>query len=310
MAARTGGVLVPGDLSSHGVHAAWRAALAARELGCAVRLLHADAAGEDARGTGRSLRKLAGDIRAHMGVPVELVEDPRDALGATVHGAREAQLLVIGSRRGNPLREWVLGTQAERLIRLCRVPVLVVKKPPTGAYRRVLVPVELAGAAAPVIAAAARLSRGPRIEVLHALPPGDEFGMRVYDIPQHVVRRLRRRAALRAEAALEELIAQAVPQPDAVLPAVSFGDPAALVLARSRAMRADLLVLGKRRRGLLADFFLGGVTQRVLARAEADVLVVPPERGVQALGSGAALTFGAGLRALRGSAPAFEARAE
>jgi nucleotide-binding universal stress UspA family protein len=47
------------------------------------------------------------------------------------------------------------------------------------------------------------------------------------------------------------------------------------VLARERALRAELLVLGKRRRGLLADFFLGGVTQRVLAAAKADVLVLP-----------------------------------
>jgi nucleotide-binding universal stress UspA family protein len=276
----------------------------ARELGCALRLLHARSGSDDASATGRSLRQLASDIRGHVGVRVELVEDAGDALVATVRGARDAALVVIGSRRGNPLREWVLGTQAERLIRLCQVPVLVVKKPPAGGYRRVLVPVELAGPAAPVIAAAARLSRGPRIEVLHALPPGDEFGMRVFDVPQHVVRRLRRRAATRAEAVLEELIAQAVPQSDAAFPApypaVSFGDAAALVLARSRAMRADLLVLGKRRRGLLADFFLGGVTQRVLAGAESDVLVVPPERRVQALGVGdASDARSAGVRPAR-----------
>jgi nucleotide-binding universal stress UspA family protein len=279
-----GGVLVPGDLSSPGVHAAWRAALVARELGCALQVLHPQA-NDDPRGTTHSLQRLASEIRGRMGLRVDVVEQPGDALGAIVRGARDASLVVIGSRRGNPLREWVLGTQAERLIRLCRVPVLLVKRPPSGAYRRVLVPVELAPAAQPVIAAAARLARGPRLEVLHALPAGEELSMRVYEVPQHVLRRLRRRAMLRAEAVLEDLIAQAAPHPDAALPAVSFGDPAALVLARARAMRADLLVLGKRRRGLLADFFLGGVTQRVLAGAEADVLVVPPERGREGLPS-------------------------
>ena len=274
MALRSGAVLAAVDASSHGMQAAWRAALVARELGTTLRLLHVQQAGDG--GAARSRRQLAQDIHAHMGLPVALVELEGDPLAATVRAARNAALVAIGSRRGNPLREFVLGTQAERLIRLCRVPVLVVKSPPTGAYRRVLVPVELGPAAHAVIAAASRLSRGPRMEVLHALHPGDEIGMRVYDVPQHVLRCLRRRAAQRAEATLQALIAQCAPQPQAALPAVGFGDPAALVLARAQAMRADLLVLGKRRRGLLADFFLGSVTQRVLAGASADVLVLPP----------------------------------
>jgi nucleotide-binding universal stress UspA family protein len=243
-----------------------------------LRLLHAGASREDARAV-RSLQRLADDIAAHLRLRVDIEEADGDALGATVRAARDAALVVIGSRRGNPLREFVLGTQAERLIRLCRVPVLVVKQAPAGGYRRVLVPVELGPAAPRVIAAAARLARAPRMEVLHALAPGDEMGMRACELPHSVVRRLRRRAAERAEAALEALIAQAAPQPPAALPAVGFGDPAAQVLARARAMRADLLVMGKRRRGLLADFFLGGVTQRVLAAAAADVLVLPPAPG-------------------------------
>lgn len=275
MAARSGEVLVPGDVSGHGVHAAWRAALVARELGTSLRLLRVETADAPAA---RSLAQLAQDIRGHIRLRVEVEEVAGDVLAATLGASRGAAVVVIGSRRGNPLREWVLGTQAERLIRLCRVPVLVVKKPPTGGYRRVLVPVELGPAARPVIAAAARLARGPRLEVLHALAPGDELAMRVHDVPHHVVRRLRRRAADQAEAALEELIAHAAPQAATALPAIGFGDPAALVLARAQAMRADLLVMGKRRRGLLADFFLGGVTQRVLAGAAADVLVLPPGR--------------------------------
>jgi nucleotide-binding universal stress UspA family protein len=274
----SGGVVVPGDLSSQGVQAAWRAALVARDLATPLRLLHARGASADAPAAAESIRQLANDIRAHMGLRVDVEEDAGDALPATLRAARCAGLVVIGSRRGNPLREFMLGTQAERLIRLCRVPVLVVKRPPGGAYRRVLVPVELGPAAPPVIAAAARLSRGPRLEVLHALAALDDLGMRVFDVSPGMLRRLRRRAASRAEALLEDLIAQCAPHADAAVAAVQFGEPAALVLARAQTLRADLLVLGKRRRGLLADVFLGSVTQRVLADAAADVLVLPPAR--------------------------------
>jgi nucleotide-binding universal stress UspA family protein len=292
MARQSAMVLVPGEVSSHGVHAAWRAALVARDLGAGVTLLHAPGGAGDAARTAQSLRQLARDIAGQAGVPVQVDEAPGDPLAAIVRAASGAALVVIGSRRGNPLRDFVLGTQAERLIRLCRVPVLVVKKPPAGGYRRVLVPVELGPAARPVIAAASRLARDPRIEVLHTLHPGDEISMRVYDVPQRVIRRLRQRAADRAQAQLQVLIAQSAAQPEAAYPAIAFGEAAAMVLARAEAMRADLLVLGKRRRGLLADFFLGSVTQRVLARARADVLVLPPAR--RDAGTGWSLGLAAG----------------
>ena len=269
----SGEVLFAGDASVQGVQGAWRAALVARELGTTLRLLGVRDPAADA---GRALRRLAEEIGSHMGLPVAVEEMEGDPLAATVRAARDAVLVVIASRRGNPLREFVLGTQAERLIRLFRVPVLVVKKPPGGGYRRVLVPVELGPAARGVIAAATRLSRGQRMEVLHALHPGDEIAMRVSDVPQNVLRRLRRRAAQRAEATLQDLIEQSAPQPEAALPMVGFGDPAALVLARAQALRADLLVMGKRRRGVLAEFLLGSVTRQVLAAASADVLVMPP----------------------------------
>jgi len=57
--------------------------------------------------------------------------------------------------------------------------------------------------------------------------------------------------------------------------AIAFGHAADCVLARERSTAAELVVIGKRRRGLLADFIMGSVTQQVLARGQSDVLVMP-----------------------------------
>jgi nucleotide-binding universal stress UspA family protein len=276
-----GAVLVPHDLSSTSLNAAWRAALVARDLGVPLLLLHACDDAAAAQPAAAALERLAADIGEHLGLPVEVELALEDPLAATVRAARDASLLVIGSRRGNPLRELVLGTQAERLIRLCRVPVLVVKRPARGAYRRVLVPVELGPQARPVIAAALRMARAPRLEVLHALDTREEIAMRACNLGEVEVRRQRQRAAQRAQAALQDLIADAGTSSPEAIPSIGFGDAAMVVLARERAVRAELLVIGKRTRGLLADFFLGSVTQRVLAAARADVLVLPgaPESG-------------------------------
>ncbi|HEX7890455.1 MAG TPA: universal stress protein [Ramlibacter sp.] len=285
-----GAVLVLHDLSAAALNASWRAGLVARDLGVPLRLLHVRGGAPGAADAPEALLQLARDIGGHLGIGVEADLAAGEPLAHAVRAARDASLVVIGSRRGNPLREMVCGTQAERLIRLCRAPVLVVKRPAGASYRRVLAPVELDPDARAVIAAALRLSRRPEVEVLHALDTRDEIGMRACDVPETAVRRYRQRAAQRARSTLLDLIAQAAPAASKALPAIGFGDAVAVVLAREQGLRADLLVLGKRTRGLLADFFLGSVTQRVLARARADVLVLPLDARGRAEGHTSAIS--------------------
>ena len=261
-------VLALADATPASDNAAWRAALVARDLGAPLRLLQL----REGRG-GAGAVQLAREIRHRIGIPAQVEVLEGDALQQVVRSARGAQLLVMGTRRGNPLREFILGTQAERLIRLCRIPVLVVKRVATASYRRVLVPVDLGADASGVVAAAARLARD-RMEVLHAVDARRVVSLRVSDLPEAASRRERGRMVVRAHAHLEDVISQAAAGGRA-LPRVTIGDAGAVALARAQAMRADLLVIGKRTRGLLADFFLGSVTQRVLAAARADVLVLP-----------------------------------
>ena len=96
---------------------------------------------------------------------------------------------MIGPRRSNPLREWIAGTQTERLIRLCRIPTLVVKRPAIpegnavlgtpaepGRYGRVLISVDLRPEAIDLIAAAMSFSRDPRTHIFHAVGAGSEHG--------------------------------------------------------------------------------------------------------------------------------------
>ena len=79
----------------------------------------------------------------------------------------------------------------------------------------------------------------------------------------------------RAHSALKELISSSGAKELGAVSAVAFGHAGNCVLTRERATGAELLVIGKRRRGLLANFILGGVTQHVLAGSRADVLVMP-----------------------------------
>lgn len=268
-------VLAVGDLSAPATNAAWRAALVARDLGVTLRLLHVPAGIGAVPAAQRALMQLADAIRDRIGIDVEIQVTAGDMLRVTADAARDAALVVLAAGRRRPLRDWLSGTPAERLLRRCGIPVLVVRRTATGGYRRVLVPVDLGADAAAVIAAAARVSRDPRMEVLHALAARDAVTMRAADVPEPVLRDLREREAQRTRAALASLIAWAGADRQGAVPTVAFGPAAGVVLARAQAVRSELLVIGKRRRSLLAEFLLGGVTPQVLAATRADVLLLP-----------------------------------
>lgn len=278
-------VLVITDLAPASTNAVWRAALIAREQGASLRLLHVGGERRRMAQVHEALEDIRKQVHARLGIDSNAEVLQGDILPKAISAARAAGLLVLGPRRSNPLREWISGTQAERLIRLCRIPTLVVKRPATpwrnaalgctpepGRYGRVLVSVDLRPEAVDLIAAAMSFSRDPQTQIFHALGTGSELRATGTGL---VVSSLGDTAMQRAHSALKELIRSSGAQKLGAVSAIAFGLAANCVLARERATGAELIVIGKRRRGLLADFILGGVTQQVLAGSHADVLVMP-----------------------------------
>lgn len=274
-------VLVITDLSPASTNAIWRAALIARERGASLRALYAGS--RDRRpiaSVSEALGKMADHVRGRVGIELEVQAHEGELLSRAVSSAREADLLVMGSRRANALRDWISGTQAERLIRLCRVPTLVVKRPAApgrtaafadtiepGSYQRVLVSVDLRPEAVDLIAAAMTLSYGPRMEVFHALAANSKL--------TSIGRRPSETAMQRAQAMLRELIESTDAYRLGAVASIAFGHAASSVLARERASASELIVIGKRQRGLMGDFLLGSLTRHVLAESRSDVLVMP-----------------------------------
>lgn len=271
-------VLAVCDLSPGAINAAWRAAMVARELKARLLVLCPHAASKLSSTAGCTAQELREEIGQCIEVAIDLRPVSGSVLVSAVAAARAAAVVVIPSHRGNPLREWIMGTQAERLIRLCRAPVLVAKRPARSAYARVLVAAQLEPAAADLMSLAASLSLGSRLDVLHVLGTADESALPDVDAVAALLHEYREFRSSRAHVRLRQILAEAGDGAASAVTAVEFGDVADMVLRRACASRCGLVVIGKRRRGLLADYFLGGATQRVLARAHHDVLVVPLTR--------------------------------
>jgi len=191
-----------------------------------------------------------------------------------------ADLIVIGPHGGRPHTSRFLGTTAERIVRSSPVPVLVATHPPPGPPRRILVPVDDAEITGPIIAAARRLATRFRAEItlLHV------WSNAVYS---HVASMSYAAKANEAEAREEisnELrdaghhwlreIARTGIQRDRVTAAVTHGKPGDATIQLAKAMRADLIVLGRRGTGLVAPALLGSTVGTVLHGSSCPVFVV------------------------------------
>ena len=73
--------------------------------------------------TQEALEEMGDKVHARLGIELTVEALDGELLPTAITAARAARLLVIGPRRSNPLREWISGIQAERLIRSCNTRI-------------------------------------------------------------------------------------------------------------------------------------------------------------------------------------------
>jgi nucleotide-binding universal stress UspA family protein len=191
--------------------------------------------------------------------------------------ADRADLLVIGSKPVNPLRSLMFGTPTERLLRLVRRPLLVTKRPAHATYQKVLVAVGLAGHPEPMLRRASVLGPQASLHLVHVLDVAGLNRLVANRVATPIVREHGRRERVSALRRLNALLDGADLAGAQV--SVDHGDAAVLTLLQQTALGADLVVLGQGGQSAFCNFLLGNVTQRVLAGAPCDVLVMPSTRG-------------------------------
>lgn len=241
----------------------WQAPLlvvhaARREIGA----WSADTLGSIRQRIQRELRGDATDADVHVqeGEPSEVIPD--------VAAREDCDLVVLGDASDAPGRH-LLGNTVETLVRKSPTSVLVVKRRPRGAYRRVLVGTDLTPESRHGLETAAALFPLAEFTLLHALDIAYES---LWLDPT------RRGDLTRMEMATIEAFATG-----ARLPAdlrrrmqllVEHGHPESMLRQRALEYDDDLTVIGSFRRGLAFHLLVGGTTRRIVQVAPNDVLVV------------------------------------
>lgn len=267
-------VLVVSDLSLASANATWRAGLLARDHGAWLRILYVGRRASGVRQAQATLDALAWELQERLKIAV-LAQSVRGDLRKEVAAAAgEADLLVVRTAQAHPLRDWLAGFHPERLIQGCQRPTLVVKKPASVSYRRVLACVDYDGEAAGKVAAAAAMTRAPHGEVLSALREEDARTPRNASTEAQL-RGDRHRAAERLRTVVQGAMEAKAAGSAGEAPSVVFDHSADMLLAKERSILADLVVIGRRPRGAPTLWAPRTCSRTVLAGALADVLVLP-----------------------------------
>lgn len=191
--------------------------------------------------------------------------------------AIDADLLVLGARGGSPMREWVLGSTTERLLRKTRRPMLVVKQMAHESYRRVLVPVDFSARSLDALRIARAVAPLADLILVHAFEVPFEGKLRYAGVDESALTALRVTAKREAVEKMNALVHAAGLSGAPLRRIVLHGDAPAILLTQEQEQDCDLIVIGKRGLGMLEEMLLGSVTKHILTQSVGDVLVTDRE---------------------------------
>ena len=187
--------------------------------------------------------------------------------------AASSDLVVLGPRGVNPLRDFILGSTAERMARMIECPMLVVKQDPQIPYENVLVPVDFSEYSAPALRFASEVAPGAALHVFHALDCPLKGTLRSAGVSDAGIAAYCDELHREANASMAELTAGL--QERTVFGTVQAADARVAINERAAANNCTLIVMGKQGRSWLSEHILGSVTRVALERATCDVAVVP-----------------------------------
>lgn len=287
-------VIAATDFSAPARHAVERAALLVRDLPQARltlahgvngsmldnlrRLLKGEAEDMEASMLAQAqttLNELATGLKSRFGVDAETILLQGTILDTLLElaEAKDAGLLVLGIRGAHFVREILIGSTTERLLRRTRRPLLAVKQRASLPYRRILAPVDFSAHAAAAVNHAHEWFPDAEIVLLHAFESDLESTLRLAGVEQDKINHYRIQARDAAHDEMEIFSGKLRVPPAKLSRYFAYGPATLQILEFEASLDADLIVMGKRGHSVMEELLLGSVTKHVLAYSNTDVFV-------------------------------------
>ena len=213
---------------------------------------------------------LSVQSRIATGIPSEEV--------LAVARAEEADLVVVGTRGKTGLEHVLLGSTAERIIRMAPCPVLTVPgakqlagEHPKATVMRMLVPVDFSDCSRDALEYGALIAQRSNVsmKLLHVLEPVS-YGLD-FTLPQMAQRESSKIAITKRLSDFVSALSSLGLASDFL---ISGGLPADSILDAARAQSVDMIVMGTHGRRGVSHVLFGSVAESVLRRSSCPVLTV------------------------------------
>lgn len=269
-------ILVASDLSERSDRAVRRAIRLARDHGATCHVLHVidrDLPGELAvrwrEDAGTQLARFLSALDSD-GVALShevCIGDPLQAIPETAV-ERGADLVVLGLHRPRAFLDRLRETTMERVVRLLRAPVLLVRNPAGHDYETVLAPVSFSPACTAACRAARALAPSAEIHAFHAihLPYAGLTGEKPGGP-------MSRALIAEAEAARDAWLHQGGPGLAADRIALVTGGLHQVMADQMASLRPDLVAIGANTRFSLAPHLLGSFAAELVRDPPTDLLI-------------------------------------
>ncbi len=207
------------------------------------------------------------DIRIEVGSPSLRLTELTDEINA--------DLVVMRAHQGDSMLEKIIGSTTDRVIRAVRTPVLVIKRPVTQVYQRVVVSIDTSDDSAAVVPFVAALLPLAGLNLFHVVQISSQFEavMQRAGYGQASVTAHRDALIRKAKADMRAMSKRLTNRPTRTATRVVVGDPATSLVRATWSPQVGLIVLGPGSTGRIRWALLGSVTRRVLQAAACDVLI-------------------------------------
>lgn len=276
-------VLAATDGSEHGLSAVVTSAYCARRSGASLDVVTVAEALLSPAGIDMALyeetfaEQLREQVEAQMAAaevadaPLHLEVGFAAPAITRVAEAVDADLIVVGAHPRPAMARFLVGSTAERVIRMAHRPVLVAIEQMRQPFRRILAAVDLSGQSQRVVETAVAIATACGSE-LRALYVEDRLTPMLLEAAVYDEKESRQHARDQLRETLE---AVAVPSELALSSEVREGHAGQEVLRTAEDWDADLIVMGSHGFGFFNRLLLGSISTHVLRHGHRATLVVP-----------------------------------
>ncbi|MDP2204872.1 MAG: universal stress protein [Alphaproteobacteria bacterium] len=186
----------------------------------------------------------------------------------------KADLIVTGAHKKDSLRDLFIKSTAEKLLRFSEKPVLVVKNPVKGEYKKIVVGMDFSDHALKALYTALTMFPAAAVHVVHAYSLPFRGLVKDRDLEAFTLDQ-RKEGMDKVLAALGRKLGKGKAKAFARMKVVMKDDqPSASIHAEVRKMGADMVIIGTHGKSDILTGIVGSVARDMIHNSKADVLVV------------------------------------